>query len=473
MGFEIYDALIDKIKGKDCAVLGLGVSNMPLVRLLLSFGVLKSLTVYDKKSLEELGEGAMELEREGVRFVKGFDEIEGDILFRSPGIRPDTEGVARAVNRGAVLDSEIEELLALSVAKSFAVTGSDGKTTTTTLCGKFLSAEGGANTFVGGNIGTPLIDRCADMKTGDNLVLELSSFQLTGLLHSPERVAITNLSENHLDWHTDMEEYLAAKKNIVGKDTKRVVLNAECVYTYEFGKELCRKGGREIIFFSSKRADIPELSEYGAALVCLVDGCISIKRDGKTERLLELSDIKLPGIHNVENYMTAIALTYGFVSTETYSAVAREFFGVDHRLQLIRTLDGVDFYNSSIDSSPARTSAALSALSGRDIVAICGGYDKNLDYAPLAVALCKGVRTVVLTGATAPKIKAALLNCELYVAGKPKILEAESFESAVGLAASEGRAGGCVLLSPASASFDRFKNFVERGNYFVELVKKL
>ncbi len=472
MSFDIYAELVKKIKDKECALLGLGVSNTPLARLLLSLGVTHGITVYDKKSAEELGADALELRSLGVRFVEGFDRVEGDVIFRSPGIRPDKAGVVGALERGAQLSSEMEEFLSLCPARVFGVTGSDGKTTTTTLCGMFLEGGARGKVFVGGNIGTPLLDKCADMTEGDSAVLELSSFQLMRVSRAPECVAITNLSQNHLDWHTDMEEYATAKKNIVGESTKRVVLNADCDYTYEFGRELCRKGGREVIFFSSTKDTLPELGD-GAYLLCLVDGVICIK-DGKSVRaLLRASDIKLPGKHNVENYMTAIGLTYGFVDPDIYISVAKEFGGVDHRLQLVRTLDGVDFYNSSIDSSPARTTAALSALHGRDIVAICGGYDKNLDYVPLAVSLCRSVRVVVLTGATAPKIKAALLSYDGYDPQRLTVIDAPSFEDAVTMAAAQARRGGCVLLSPASASFDRFKNFVQRGEYFTELVKKL
>ena len=472
-----YQKLIDTVNNKSCAILGLGVSNMPLARLLLSLGVIKSLTVYDKKSPEQLGDEALSLRESGVHFVCGescFDEICEDVIFRSPGIRPDIKGIADALKRGALLTSEIEQFIELTPAKKFAITGSDGKTTSTTLTGKFLSV--GARAFVGGNIGTPLLDRCADMTEDDSAVLELSSFQLMTFSGSADAVAITNLSPNHLDWHTDLDEYARAKYNIVGKDTKRVVLNAENETTRTFGKRLLTERDVEVIFFSSSAknySDILPEAHQRAKTVFERGGAIYIS-DGKTEeRLLDYSLIRLPGRHNLENYMTAMALTYGYVELGAYETVAREFTGVEHRLELVRTLDGVDFYNGSIDSSPTRTIAALSALHGRDIVIICGGYDKNLDYSPLAPALCRSARAVVLTGATAPKIKAALLDCSEYDPEKLCLVEADSFEDAVARSAALGRAGGCVLLSPASASFDRFKNFAERGKYFKELVKKL
>ncbi len=464
--------LTDNLKGKRCAILGLGVSNTPLARLLISADSEISVTVYDKKSPEELGEDALALRDAGVRFISGsdcFDNIEGDVIFRSPGIRPDIKGIRDAISRGAVLTSEMECFLSLTSARTFGITGSDGKTTTTTLCGKFLERAG--RVFVGGNIGTPLLDKAEEMSEDDSAVLELSSFQLMTVSHAPSCSAITNISPNHMDWHTTEEEYAAAKYNIVGKNTHRVVLNADSKGTSEFGKKLLAQSGREIIFFSSVRSpeDIPD----GAKLMYISEGMICLYDGKKSIPLLDTSRILLPGKHNTENYMTAMALTYGYVDPAVYAEVAESFGGVEHRLELVRTFCGVDYYNSSIDSSPTRTAAALSALSGRDIVAICGGYDKNLSYAPLAKSLCALVRAVVLTGATAPKIKKALLECESYDPERLTLVESDSFEDAVAKAFSLSREGGCVLLSPASASFDRFKNFAERGRYFKELVSKL
>ncbi len=483
MSKEIYSRLINTVCGKRVAVLGLGVSNTPLVSLLCDIGRCKSICIYDKKSVEELGESAKELSAIGVEFVQGFEHIDADVIFRSPGIRPDIDGIKNAMEAGAVLTSEMEMFLSLTPAATFGITGSDGKTTTTTLTGLFLSKayeEKGGGVFVGGNIGTPLLDKCADMSENDFAVLELSSFQLMRVGRAPAVCAITNLSPNHMDWHTDEGEYAAAKHNIVGDDTRRVVLNADCDHTYEFGKELCRRGEKEIIFFSSRINRVPEkfipaLSDK-TKLIYIDEWRICIS-DGKSkEVLLDISDIRLPGWHNIENYMTAIALTYGFVKSEVYREVALNFFGVEHRLQRVRTLNGVEYYNSSIDSSPTRTAAALSALDGRDIVIICGGYDKNLSYEPLALSLCKKARVVVLTGANAPKIKAAILDCKYYDQNDPsalQIIDAPSFEDAVAMAHDAAREGGCVLLSPASASFDRFKNFAERGKYFTELVNRL
>ena len=468
---DTYCNLKKTVAGKRCAILGLGVSNLPLARLLLSFDAIDELTVYDKKTPAELGEEALALASLGVSFVSGadcFDNIDADVIFRSPGIRPDIPGILRATEKGALLTSEMECFLDLTPARVFAITGSDGKTTTTTLTGKFL--ESGGRVYVGGNIGTPLLDKAGEMTSEDCAVLELSSFQLMTLGASPLCSAITNLSPNHMDWHTTEDEYAEAKYNIVGKNTGRVVLNADSPRTFELGKKLLAEGGREIIFFSSTKT--PEGIPNGAKAMILSEGKICYFDTKVSTPILDTADILRPGKHNVENYMTAIALTYGYVDPSIYTQVARSFGGVEHRLELVRVLDGVDYYNSSIDSSPTRTSAALSALDGRDIVVICGGYDKNLSYEPLADSLCRYARAVVLTGATAPKIKSAL-ESRGYDSQRLAVVGADGFEDAVKIASSLGRPGGCVLLSPASASFDRFKNFAERGRYFKKLVSEL
>ena len=462
------------VKGKRVAILGLGVSNLPLVRMLLNEGECKSITVYDKKSIEEMDADAQALASMGVNFVCGFDGICADIIFRSPGFRPDREELSEALADGAILTSEMEKFLQYTPANTFAITGSDGKTTTTTLTGKFLSESG--RTFVGGNIGTPLLDKCADMCERDFAVLELSSFQLMNMPYAPMNAAITNISPNHMDWHLDEEEYAFAKFNIVGENTRRLVVNAESEKTFDFGMKILSESDKEVFFFSSKRNSyesvIGEKNER-AKLFCIIDGAISLN-DGKTvEPILDIKSIILPGMHNVENYTTAIALTYGYVDKAVYRAVAESFGGVEHRLELVRTLNGVRYYNSSIDSSPTRTAAALSALDGEDIVIICGGYDKNLDYAPLAEALIERARAVVLTGATAEKIKKALEDNPRLSSSALTVVSSDNFDDAVLKASRLGKEGGCVLLSPASASFDSFKNFSERGRYFKELVSKL
>ena len=476
-------ALLDYVNNRRCDILGLGVSNLPLAKLLAENGI--SLCIRDKKSIDELGDGARALMDMGASFIFGdgcFEGLEGELVFRSPGLRPDIPGLIAAADRGAELTSEMELLLSLTEAPAFAVTGSDGKTTSTTLTGMFLDAEyksrGVGKVFVGGNIGEPLLYKLDSISADDCVVAELSSFQLMTVKKAPSYAAITNISPNHLDWHRGMDEYIKAKKNIIGSNTKRLVTNGDCSATIEIARELSDMNIRpDIYLFSSKKSSFEDIFTFGARendrALYIKDGYIVIS-DGKLEApVLEISRIKVPGIHNVENFMTAIGLTYGHVETPVYSSVADVFCGVAHRLELIRTLDGVDYYNSSIDSSPTRTAAAISALEGRDIVIICGGYDKKIPYEPLAPILCKSVRAVVLTGATGKKIEKAILECSEYRSGKPTLIYDPDFEGAVSRAKELSRAGGCVLLSPASASFDAFPNFAVRGDTFRKIVKDL
>ena len=467
------------INGRRCAILGLGVSNLPLAELICQEGL--ALTVYDKAEQASLDSRAEALWKRGAEYVRAdsFEGIKGELVFRSPGIRPDRI----SAEKGAELTSEMELFLKLTEATAFGITGSDGKTTSTTLTGLFLAEEnkrtGKGQTFVGGNIGKPLLTLCDGMTAEDNAVLELSSFQLTEIKQTPRLAAITNVSPNHLDWHTGMDEYAEAKKNIVGENTVRLVTNAECAETARIARELSDREGLQIVLFSSKREGYAELfgdvsPAGGGVAVYEKDGYIVAEDGNGTRPLLAIEDIMIPGRHNVENYMTAIGLTLGLVAEEIYSRVARGFFGVEHRLELVRELDGVRFYNSSIDSSPTRTAAALSAMSGKSIVLICGGYDKKIPYAPLAEAIIEhgGVHTVSLTGATG-RVIAKELESYSKRTGKGLNISVqynELFSHAVDFAKRSAKTGDCVLLSPASASFDAFKNFAHRGQTFKALI---
>jgi len=338
-----------------------------------------------------------------------------------------------------------------------AVTGSDGKTTTTTLIAKMLEAAG-RRVFLGGNIGTPLLPLTDEMTEDDVAVVELSSFQLMDMRRSSHVAVITNLAPNHLDMHTDMAEYVDAKKNIYlhqsGEDV--LVLNRDNAITNGLQPEA--KG--EVRLFSRR-----EMLPTG---VCLQDGMIY--RDG--EAVLSQSDILLPGIHNVENYMAAICAVQGLVSDEAIRQVAKTFGGVEHRIELVRVKDGVSFYNDSIASSPTRTIAGLRSFANK-VILIAGGYDKHIPYDVLGPEICGHVKTLVLTGATAPKIRAATEQAAAQGMELPKILEEEDFFDAIRTAAAEAKPGDVVILSPASASFDRFKNFMVRGDAFKQEVMKL
>ena len=463
---------INDLKGKKCDVLGIGISNIPLIDVLTSAGAI--VTARDKKDRAKLGDICDTLEKSGVRLILGdnyLDDLDGEIVFRSPGIRPDTPSISSAIKNGSLLSSEMELFLKLTKANVIAITGSDGKTTTTTLTHLFIntqlerSARGKA--FVGGNIGSPLLPKHKEMNESDYAVLELSSFQLMTINTSPLRAAITNITPNHLNWHTDMNEYISAKSNVFGEDTL-LVLNADNSITLDIAK----RRGRNMILFSSKKDSYSSIvdADMKNTSAIFLNGENIVWSDGISEDiLLNVNDIKLPGIHNIENYMTAIALTYGIVDKKIYTEIAKSFGGVEHRLEFVREFNGVKYYNSSIDSSPTRTAAALSALNENKVV-ICGGYDKNIPFAPLADALCETTRCVVLTGATAPKIKEALLACPKYSPEKLLVIQEDDFDNAVYAARDAARFGECVLLSPACASFDRFSNFEERGARFKNIV---
>ena len=456
------------IKNRTVSVVGIGISNTPLIDFLLAHGA--TVTARDMKTADKLGDLATSLEKKGVKLILGegyLDDISDELIFRAPGIRPDRPEFLSAVERGSKLTSEMELFFELCPCRIFAVTGSDGKTTTTTLTYTFLRREAertgsGARVYVGGNIGKPLLPEIDSIRESDFAVVELSSFQLQSMKRSPYAAAITNVTPNHLNWHTGMEEYTRAKENIfLHPGNERLVLNWGCEAT----REMAELTNADITFFSAKSE--PELKNASAAVYDR-DGVIVRKTESGEEKILDIADIKIPGRHNVENYMTAIALTWGYVSRETIVETARSFGGVEHRCELVREFDGVKYYNSSIDSSPTRTEAALRAFKQKLIV-ICGGYDKHIPYEPLAKPLTDCAKAVILTGATAPKIKAALEGSPEYH-GQPPIIECESFEGAVETARETAKPGDIVILSPASASFDRFKNFEERGKYFKQLV---
>ncbi len=465
-------SLLDRICRSRCAVLGFGVSNRPLVSFLLKNGA-RDITVHDKKPIEELWEQALEFRNQGVKFVTGdgyLDVIDADVIFRSPGIRDDKGGIPAAVAGGAMLTSEMELFFALTPAKIIAVTGSDGKTTTTTLISKILGKElegrGKGKVYVGGNIGEPLLPYVGDMTEEDFAVVELSSFQLKTMKQSPWRAVITNLSPNHLDWHTDMDEYIESKKNICAhKEITRLVTNADNAVTAKLASE--HKGA--LTLFSSKRDDYAELASENAHAVYEKDGVICLFDGQKVHELLKTEDLLLLGRHNVENYMAAIGVLEGLVDVESIRKIAVSFGGVEHRLEFVRELDGVRYINSSIDSSPSRTAAALSALSQKPII-ICGGYDKHIPFDGLGKTLCERAKAVVLTGATANLIGEAIDRAGMP---KPPVYHEPDFTGAVKLCRAIAEKGDIVLLSPACASFDAFPNFEQRGRYFKKIVTEM
>ena len=457
------DAFERNVKGKRVAIIGLGVSNIPLIDYL--YNLQAKVTVFDQRDKEKLEEDIVrKTENYGFELVTGKNALHFlrgyNIIFRSPSCLPTTLQLVSEQKRGAIVTSEIEMLMNTCPCKIIGVTGSDGKTTTTTLIYEILK-KGGYNCHLGGNIGIPLFTKVRDFKEDDIVVLELSSFQLMGMEISPDISVITNISPNHLDKHSSYEEYIEAKKNIFNyqDSTGKVVLNYDNEITRGFKNEAEGK----VVFFSSK-----EKLDDG---VIYDDGMIKECEDGVRKHLINVKAIHLRGIHNYENICAAIAATSGLVSQETQGEAIKEFKGVEHRLEFVREINGVKWYNDSIGTSPTRTIAGLNSFDEK-IVLIAGGYDKNLDYAPLARPILDKVSKLILMGKTAPKIYDAVVN-ELDPDEVFPIYRAKNVEQSVELAYKFAEPGEIVLFSPASASFDMFKNFAERGEKFKELVNNL
>ena len=449
----------NSLKGKRVAVIGLGVSNRPLVEGLLDAGV--PVTVCDKRRREEFNGIVETLERRGMTAALGPDYLEhlngADIIFRTPGLRPDVPQIAQAVAAGAELTSEMEAFLNLCPCRIIAVTGSDGKTTTTTIIAGLLKAAG-YRTFVGGNIGRPLLCQLDSIRPDDMVVLELSSFQLMTVRQSPGIAVVTNLAPNHLDVHKDMAEYVAAKRNIFAYQDgcDRLVLNADNEITAGFAQEA--RGA--VTLFSRRRTVEGGVYLREKTVIC----------GGRP--VLTTDDILLPGLHNLENYMAAVAAVDGLVPDEAIRDFARTFGGVEHRIELVRELDGVRYYNDSIASSPSRTIAGLRSFAQK-VILIAGGYDKHIPYDVLGPEIAKSVKVLLLTGDTAEKIKAATLAAPGYETGRPDIYDCADLEAAVAQSRALAVPGDVVILSPASASFDCFKNFEERGKAFKNYVNVL
>ncbi len=446
------------VAGKNITVIGIGISNLPLIKYLVSLGA--NVTACDRRSAEDLGENYTELEKLGVKFNLGdgyLNNLSGDMIFKTPGMRYDVPELLKAKENGSIVTSEMEVFFEVCPSHIIAVTGSDGKTTTTTLIHKLMTFAV-YKTWLGVNIVNPLLTDPDKMKENDWVILELSSFQLHTMRKSPEIAVITNISPNHLDMHKDYKEYIDAKKNIMlyQNEGDTLIVNADNQVTADIGK--------------SANGAVKYFSRNGMADVYL-DGNI-IKR-GIVE-ILNIKDIKIPGMHNVENYMAAIAAVSGLVSKDVIVNVAKTFGGVEHRIELVRTLDGVKYYNSSIDSSPNRTINTLRVFPNK-VIMIAGGKDKGIPYDEIGPALAEHVKVLILIGATSDKIQEAL-DAEINKTGNGKdieVIRATSYEDAVNTARSKAHDGDVVLLSPASTSFDMFRNFEERGNLFKKIVNEL
>lgn len=447
------------IQGKTVTFCGIGRSHMPLIRLFQEKGALVS--ARDKRSLEELGDNGKALQEWGVQLILGenyLEDLREDIIFRTPGMKYHLPQLEAARKRGAAVTSEMEVFFQLCPCKIYAVTGSDGKTTTTSIIAELLKAQGKI-VHLGGNIGKPLLPEIESIQPEDCAVVELSSFQLISMRESPDVAVVTNLSPNHLDVHKDMQEYIDAKKNILLHQGafSRTVLNAGNEITASFAPQV-----RGDCWMFRRGAPV----ERG------------VWCDGETiyvhgQALLPISQIRIPGWHNVENYMAAIAAVWGDVEPQTIRRVAETFAGVEHRAEFVRELRGVKYYNDSIATSPTRVISGMLSLFPQKILLIAGGYDKHIPFEPLGPAVCDKVKTLILLGDTAQKIQDAVQAAPQYQEGCPEILRVDNMEQAVAAAAAHAQPGDIVSLSPACAAFDLYPNFEVRGRHYKDIVNGL
>lgn len=450
-----YEEYFESIKGKKVGFLGVGVSNLPLAFMYLERGF--EVSVRDRRSAEQLGDTAKRLTDAGARLILGDGYLEGiyeDILFRSPGMKYHLPELCKAREAGVTVTGEIEMFFELCPCKIFAITGSDGKTTTTTIISKMLE-DAGKRVFLGGNIGTPLFPQIAEVGPDDVAVVELSSFQLISMKRSPDVAVITNISPNHLDIHKDMDEYVNAKKNIFLHQTKegRTVLNLRNDYTRSFAAETVG----ECVFFSR--------TDEVAGAWCDADG--NMHSGGSV--VMNAREIRVPGAHNVENYLAAFAALEGYVPHEVMASVARSFPGVEHRLELVCEGGGVRWYNDSKATTPTSGCAALRAMGDTPVLLIAGGSDKQTPFEPFAEEICRHVRLLILAGHTAPKIEAAVRGCSGFDSAKLQIITTSGMEESVSVAAKNALSGEAVVLSPACASFDFYSCYEERGEHFKKL----
>ncbi len=456
---EFYEGL----KGKRVAFIGAGVSHKTLIRMFSEYGAV--VTLCDRKTLDKFGDYAEELKELGIRLSLGDDYLEGlkdqDMIMRTPGFEFYTPRLQRELEKGTMVTSEMELFFSVCPCKIYAVTGSDGKTTTTTLISEMLKAEG-RTVHLGGNIGRALLPIAMEVKEDDVAVVELSSFQLISMRQSPDVAVVTNVTPNHLDHHKDMQEYIDAKRNILLYQTKdgKAVLGYENKVSHDMMDDVKGKG-----YYFSRLTDL----SFG-------DGNGYLDREGYLcvggARIVHEDEVALRGKHNLENLLAAFCAVNGDVSFDVMAKIAREFTGVEHRIEPVRTLNGVQWFNDSIASSPTRTIAGLLSFPQK-ICIIAGGYDKKIPYEPLAQPIIEHVKLLVVMGQTGPKIEKVVREHPDFEKSGIRILHAENMEEAVRLMYENTSEGDIVSLSPASASFDLYPNFEERGRHFKRLVKEL
>lgn len=452
------------IQNKKIAFIGTGVTNTNIIKLFLSKNL--DVTICDRKSAEQMGELYTELAELGAKYILGESYLDTltdfDIVFRSPGVYFNNPKLQEAIKMGVAVTSEMEVFFDLCPCRIYAVTGSDGKTTTTTLISEFFKAEG-KNVHIGGNIGKALLPIIEEIKDDDIAVVELSSFQLLSMRQSPDVCAITNITPNHLNVHGTMEEYISAKCNILAHQNafSRAVLS----YDNETTRNLNSLVRGKLAYFS--RFDKP----YNGSFLN-ENGILCYNDYGKVTEIMDMHDIKIPGMHNVENYLTAIAVTWGEVSLDTVRKVAKEFGGVEHRIEFVREINGAKYYNNSIASSPTRVLACLNSFDEKQIM-IQGGSDKGISFEPMADAICEKVKVLILMGETKEKIRDAVMSSKKYNPENTKIFIVKDMQEAVQTAYKYAEKGDIVSLSPACASFDMYRMFEDRGRHFKQLVNEL
>ena len=460
------EQLQNLIQGKKVAFIGAGVSHKRCIEQFVELGA--QVTLCDqKKSLEDFGAYADTLRRLHVRLSLGEHYTDGfagqDIIMRTPGYEYYKPELQAALQAGTKVTSEVELFFELCPCEIVAVTGSDGKTTTTTLISKMFEAAG-RKVFLGGNIGAALLPQLADVTPEAVAVVELSSFQLISMRVSPKVAVVTNVTPNHLDHHKDMQEYIDAKRNILLWQVPpcRAVLGFENEISRGMQKD-CK--GEQVWFTRLHDTD-------KGAFLRESDDTLCYAENGVVTPILPRAEVKLRGLHNVENLLAAIAAVWGRVPVEAMRQVGSTFTGVEHRIEPVRTLDGVTYYNDSIASSPTRTIAGLRSFNQK-IILIAGGYDKKIPYEPLAPEILAHVKTLVLMGATGPRIEAAVRGCAGFDESALTILHADSMQHAVELARGAAQPGDVISLSPASASFDLYPNFEVRGRDYKNIVNNL
>ena len=452
------------IRFRKVAVIGLGVSNLPLLDYL--YEKKAQVTVFDERTVDEIPQNIItKINTYEFKYSFGkncLEKLKGfNIIFRSPSCLPTRKELQEEADRGAIVTTEVEMLMEMCPCKIIGVTGSDGKTTTTSMINAILK-KAGYNTFLGGNIGTPLFTELPEIKPDDIVVLELSSFQLMNMQVSPDIAVITNITPNHLNIHKDYQEYIDAKKNIFKNQDENGILILN--YDNDITRSCAKEAKGKVIFFSSK-----EKLDNGF----IVDEEIIKECEDKVRKhILNTNEVILRGNHNFQNIATALAATKTLVDTDIAVQAIKEFKPVEHRIEFIREIDGVKWYNDSASSSPTRTLSGINAFK-ENIVLIAGGYDKNLDYEPLAKPVLDKVSTLILIGQTAEKIFDAVKNEADKQNKKIDIYMCDSLEQTIDIAKKTSKKGDVVLFSPASASFDMFKNFADRGEKFKNLVNNI